>query len=503
MSNKEDFLRNVTHIIIDEVHERDRFSDFLLLILKQYLNINPNIRLILMSATFNINSFVKYFDNNCPVVEVPGRQHPVEEYFLEDILKVIEYMTIDMARYQQQLSRNKLKITQSGQSSHQLIGSSGDVLSNDIKENCDLLLKHCWVVGSDETFDKLVDFVSKDSRLIDFKNSETGVTALVCAAARNRLDIVQALIAFGANPRIQTPNGMTAHDWAQNFGHKEVADYLKDVMSAQSGGTDVCTEEEKQNLDLYHHCFNDDDIDCQLICALLANIFKNYGTDGAVLVFLPGLDDILAVRDAIVADSRRINPQKYEIFILHSQMQSSDQKRVFLPMRSGCRKIILSTNIAETSVTIDDIVFVIDSGKVKEKSFDSLMGQFFGLKIISLISLIFVIILGISSLKSVWISQSSVKQRRGRAGRTRPGLCFHLFSRNRYQSLQKHQLPEILRIPIHEVCLQSKLLVPNNEMSIHQFLSSAMDPPSIASIRSSVQLLKVWHRIQSTVISLY
>ena len=94
-------------------------------------------------------------------------------------------------------------------------------------------------------------------------------------------------------------------------------------------------------------------------------------------IFLPGLDDILAVRDAIVADSRRIDPQKYEIFILHSQMQSTDQKRVFLPMRRGSRKIILSTNIAETSVTIDDVVFVIDSGKVKEKSFDSLMGQSF------------------------------------------------------------------------------------------------------------------------------
>ena len=107
------------------------------------------------------------------------------------------------------------------------------------------------------------------------------MTALVCATARNRLDIVEALVAFGANPRIQTPNEMTAHDWALHFGHKEVAHYLMECMTGE-GVTGVC-DEEKQLLDVYHHCFNDDDIDCQLICALLGHIFQNYGTNGAVL----------------------------------------------------------------------------------------------------------------------------------------------------------------------------------------------------------------------------
>ena len=177
MSSKEEFLRNVTHIIIDEVHERDRFSDFLLLILKQYLAINPNIRLILMSATFNIKSFVDYFENSCPVIEIPGRQHSVDEYFLEDIIKVIEYMTLDMARYQQLLQRNKQRSAQTGQTSRAVVAvnaSAVDVLSAELKQNCDLLLKDCWVDGSDQTFDKLLECFSKDSRLIDFKHSETG-----------------------------------------------------------------------------------------------------------------------------------------------------------------------------------------------------------------------------------------------------------------------------------------------------------------------------------------
>ena len=379
MSNKEEFLRNVTHIIIDEVHERDRFSDFLLLILKQHLAVNPNFRLILMSATFNIKSFVDYFGDKCPVVEIPGRQHPVNEYFLEDILKVIEYMTLDMTRRQQELHRNRRRIGQTSQQTNK--DSSATDLSDECKQNCDLLLKNCWVDGSDESFENLLDTISKDSRLLDYKHRETGVTALVCATARKRLDIVEALITFGANPMTKTPNNMSAHDWALKFGHKEVAEYLSGFMSGGEGVNSGVTDEEKELLELYHHCFNDDDIDCQLIVALLVHIFANYGTNGAVLIFLPGLDDILSVRDAIQADSRRLDPRKYEIFILHSQMQSSDQKRVFLPMGAGRRKIILSTNIAETSLTIDDVVFVIDSGKVKEKSFDSLMGHSFSTKI--------------------------------------------------------------------------------------------------------------------------
>ena len=133
------------------------------------------------------------------------------------------------------------------------------------------------------------------------------------------------------------------------------------------------------------------------------------------------------------------------------------------------RKIILSTNIAETSVTIDDVVFVIDSGKVKEKSYDALSS--------------------VSCLRSVWISKASVLQRRGRAGRCRPGNCYHLMSRYRFHSLALYQDAEILRAPIHELCLQTKLLAAVN-VSITDFLGKAAEPPPFMMIRNSVALLK-------------
>ena len=89
---------------------------------------------------------------------------------------------------------------------------------------------------------------------------------------------------------------------------------------------------------------------------------------GAILVFLPGYDEIVTLRDMILEDRRFSDSNRYIIYTLHSMMQCSDQQRVFKRPASGVRKIVLSTNVAETSVTINDVVFVVDSGKVKEVS---------------------------------------------------------------------------------------------------------------------------------------
>ena len=106
--------------------------------------------------------------------------------------------------------------------------------------------------------------------------------------------------------------------------------------------------------------------------------------------------------------------------------------------QSNQRKVILATNIAETSLTINDVCIVIDSGKVKEKSFDSLSGT--------------------SSLQTSWISQNSATQRKGRAGRTCPGKVFRLYSRNRFENMNFSTTAEILRTPLTELCLQVSLI---------------------------------------------
>lgn len=118
-------------------------------------------------------------------------------------------------------------------------------------------------------------------------------------------------------------------------------------------------------------------------------------------------------------------------------MPSASQQEIFERAPEGGRKIVLSTNIAETSITIDDIVFVVDCGKAKEKGYDASNK--------------------ISKLKLTWVSKASVRQRRGRAGRVQEGVCFHLFTKFHQERLADFQQPEILRTPLEELCLQIKV----------------------------------------------
>ena len=94
---------------------------------------------------------------------------------------------------------------------------------------------------------------------------------------------------------------------------------------------------------------------------------------------------------------------------LHSSLSTSEQTAVFEVPEEGIRKIVISTNIAETSITIEDVVYVVDCGRVKENRKDEVNET--------------------PALVECWVSKASAKQRRGRAGRVRPGIAYHMFSR--------------------------------------------------------------------------
>lgn len=84
-------LRGVSHVIVDEIHERDVNSDFIMVVLRDMIHLYPDLKIILMSATIDTTLFSRYF-NDCPVIEIAGRAYPVQQYFLEDCVEMTKFV---------------------------------------------------------------------------------------------------------------------------------------------------------------------------------------------------------------------------------------------------------------------------------------------------------------------------------------------------------------------------------------------------------------------------
>ena len=186
------------------------------------------------------------------------------------------------------------------------------------------------------------------------------------------------------------------------------------------------------------YCINVIDVDSISFTFSCRYVFKSeYGREGSVLIFMPGWDDISKMY-RILQSVPDYNNRYFKLIQLHSGIPKKAQQEVFRPLSPGEHKIILSTNIAETSITIDDVTVVIDCGRMKEKTYDPYVK--------------------LAYLKATWISQANARQRRGRAGRTRAGVCFHLYSRRRHADLLEFQDSELLRMSLEDVLLQTKSL---------------------------------------------
>ncbi|RVD87583.1 uncharacterized protein DFL_001808 [Arthrobotrys flagrans] len=388
-SNAEVALRGISHILIDEVHERDIQIDFLMVLLKRVMRQReqqglPPIKVVLMSATMNTELFAGYFARkqengrlkDCPSLSVPGRTFPVAEYFLDEVQSMLN------AHY----SASDLKLL-------------------------------------------------RDPDTRDYLESESKYKAKV-----SPLQLTQA------SKNTSVPDDDTFIDWKRK------------AIVGDDGEVIVSNEKE------------DGLTPCGLIATVVAHLAKT--TDaGDILVFLPGLaeiklvDEMLRLKAPLGVDFQ--NSDTYRIDILHSSLPQQ-QMDVFHANAAGKRKIILSTNIAETSVTIPEVRYVVDSGKLREKRFEQTSR--------------------ITKLQCTWISKSNSKQRAGRAGRVRNGHYYALFTKERFTEFRPSSLPEILRSDLQEICLDIRAQGFNDPIA--QFLSEAIEPPSSHSIEAALSQLR-------------
>jgi len=354
-------LSHVSHLVIDEVHERDLNTDFALTLLRSILARNKHIRIVLMSATANPDLFVQYFRSAAlaidPIVlSIPGRTFPVTNNWLSDCEKVAG------ARLQ-------------GWSSTVDNGSVGPRRGIEGGENVD----------------------------------ETPVELSPRATSRIDNSFICELI--GAIVRKQKASG--------------------ELSQSDSAGK---------------------------------------RTNGAILVFLPGKGEIEALARVLSDDSMVGDGKSCNILKLHSTVPPAQQRFVFQRAKEGTVKIVLTTNVAETSVTVPDASSIIDTGRVKESRFNSSTR--------------------IKELVTVWTSRASATQRAGRAGRTGPGVCWKLYTEQFcHEHMPMRTSPEIVRTPLDELVLQCCLLEENmprrpGESGTRpiKFLRQAPEPPPTKSL---------------------
>ncbi|KAI9335726.1 Asp-Glu-Ala-Asp/His box polypeptide 57 [Obelidium mucronatum] len=334
-------IDDVSHIIVDEVHERSLDSDFLLMVLKDLLEVRVDLKIILMSATLNAGLFASYF-SGAPTVHIPGRTFPVNALFLEDVLAKTKYMPEGK------------------------------------------------------------DFVRKG----------------------------------GKSAHHQSPSTL-----ARRGGKAGSASHAEDIYYS---GPDA--EEGSAN--------------------------SSQASNRGILIFLPGFAEIATLHELLLQNAKiRSGTQNGRLCLaLHSTLSSEEQMRVFNRPPDGCVKVVIATNVAETSITIDDVVFVIDSGKMKQTQFDPMKGM--------------------ASLEECWVSQANATQRRGRAGRVQEGTCIHMFTSHKFANLIEQQPPEIHRTPLEQICLRIKIL-PFLKGPIAHVLSKVVEPPSKESVEAAISSLRI------------
>ena len=203
--------------------------------------------------------------------------------------------------------------------------------------------------------------------------------------------------------------------------------------------------------------------------AALTTVMQIHLTEpaGDILLFLTGQEEIDTSCEVLYERMKALGPSVPELIVLpvYSALPSEMQSRIFDPAPPGSRKVVIATNIAETSITIDQIYYVIDPGFVKQNAYDPKLGM--------------------DSLIVTPISQAQAKQRAGRAGRTGPGKCFRLYTEAAYQSeMLPTTIPEIQRQNLSYTILMLKAMGINDLLHF-----DFMDPPPTNTMLTALEEL--------------
>ena len=469
-------LATVSHVIVDEVHERSMESDFLLMVLRGLLTRRHDLKLVLMSATINASLFADYFGAGTPTISIPGRTFPVTALYLEDALELTGHRVRPGADWARKGSGGGGKrSSRSGFDS-----GAGDGLCFDFSQGrCDRGDRCRFSHGETAPVVKPAPAASfpamgggggggggggltlASRRLGGSANSLPGSD--VADEELSEAELAERYPRYGAS----TLRALAALDhsqidydllteligWIISQGSVESAQHAVGGAASTLGTAD-------------------DAWDAQPAAAKSRGAPRESpvaGSGDSILVFLPGLKEITAAHEQLTGwGPLAAEPQRSWVLPLHGSMTSDEQRRIFLRPPPGVRKVVLATNIAETSITIDDCAFVIDCGRMKETRYDPARRM--------------------ESLEDVPVSRANARQRRGRAGRVMSGLAFHLVTRHTFERrLEAAQAPEMHRVPLEQLVLRIKVL--RYPGTAAQVVSRCLEPPAAEAVSRAVSEL--------------
>ncbi|KAF2237432.1 P-loop containing nucleoside triphosphate hydrolase protein [Viridothelium virens] len=379
---RDPWLKNYSIVVVDEVHERSINVDLILGFLRRIVTgeaqgegkREKRLKVVIMSATVDVESFVEFFQTGFRKIEEQQKQEAADEE--ED-------------NYSE---------------------SSWSGISTSEDEKAPLQKDNSIPVNGNVT-KALLRFKNKPRDKSDYITINGKVINLVPDRSKSQQK----------EPCLGQPNGQ--NEEYRTLDTKHVATCF---IKGRQYPVQVFYMPEPTN---------------DFLESSLTAVFQiHYGEPlpGDILVFLTGQDTVEALQKSVEDHATGMAPEMPKILVLplFAALSPAQQAQVFLPAHGYTRKVILATNIAETSLTIPGIRYVIDTGKAKAKHFHN------GL--------------GLESLLVKTISQSSAIQRKGRAGREMPGKCWRLYTEQGYQEMEKTGQPEILRCDLSSALLVMK-----------------------------------------------